>query len=90
MVSLASLIDARTMALQVLDEDQLPANCPPIRWYSAEEGLLAVQGLLFYLEEHAERFADMQASVVAELGKLAVLLEEAQKSSNKFHLLVDL
>ena len=90
LLSLASFIDARTMALQVLDEDRLPANCPPVCWYSAKDGLVTVQGLLFYLKEHPEQLADMQAAVTAELRKLAALLEDVAKSSNRFHLLVDL
>ena len=90
LVTLSQLIDARTMALEVLDEDQLPANCPPVRWYEAHEGLGTIQGLLLHLEQHPERLSQRRTALVAELERLATLLEEAKAQNIKFHLLVDL
>jgi hypothetical protein len=84
-VTLSELIDARTMALEVLDEDQLPANCPPVRWYSAQEGLTIIQGLLSYFEQRDED----RAAIVADLQNLSKLLEEAKSQHIRFHLLVD-
>ena len=89
LTSLASLIDARTMALQVLDEDQLPANCPPVRWHSPKDALVTVQGLLSYLEEHPERLPE-RMPVMPDLKRLAALLQEANTRNIKFHLLIDL
>ena len=34
LTTLSELIDARTMALEMFDEDELPDNCPPVQWYS--------------------------------------------------------
>lgn len=90
LVALSGFIDARTMALEVLDEDQLPASCPPMQWYPAQEGLATVQGLLSFLEQYPERMPQQRVAVIADLDQLAVLLQEAQKQDVGFHLLVDL
>ena len=86
LTTLSELIDARTMALEVLDEDQIPANCPPVLWYSAQEGLTIVQGLLSYFEQ----VSDDRTAVVVDLQNLALLLKEAMNHHIRFHLLIDM
>ena len=81
LVSLSSFIDARTMELEVLEEDQLPENCPPVQWYPAQKGLSTVQGLLL-LSQHP--------ALVAELEHLEALLKQSEAEGVKFHLMVDI
>ena len=78
------------MALEVLEEDQLPKNCPPVQWYSAQEGLLTVQGLLSHYHQPSEEANEVRLAHVAELEHLEMLLKEADAADIKFHLLVDL
>ena len=88
--TLSQFIDARTMALEVLEEDQLPENCPPIRWDPAQEGLLTVRGLLTHYHQSAEKSVELQSALVEELEHFEVLLRQAEADGAKFHLLVDI
>lgn len=87
---LAGFIDARTMALEVLEEDQLPETCPPVRWYSAQEGLMTVRGLLSHYNQSDEEANKLGLAIVVELKHLEMLLKEADEADVKFHLLVDI
>ncbi len=78
------------MALEVLEEDQLPENCPPVQWYSAQEGLLTVQGLLLHYHQLSEEAGEFRLPLVTELEHLEMLLKEADAVGVRFHLLVDL
>lgn len=90
LTTLSEFVDARTMALEVLNEDQLPANCPPVHWYPAQEGLATIQGLRLYLEQHPEQLSQPIPALVVDLERLVALLEEAKSQNIKFHLLIDL
>ncbi len=90
LVSLSRFIDARTMALEVLEEDQLPENCPPVRWYSAQEGLLTVRGLLTHYHQSAKKSVELPSALVEELEHFEVLLKQAEADGANFHLLVDM
>ena len=90
LVPLSSFIDARTIALEVLEEDQLPRNCPPVRWYSAQEGLITVQGLFLHYHQLPEASLEFEAGLVVELEHLESLLKEAETEDARFHLLVEI
>ncbi len=90
LTTLSQFIDARTMALEVLEEDQLPENCPPVRWYPAQEGLSTIQKLLLHYHQPTEDALELKSALVAELGNLAGLLQEANAKGIQFHLLVDI
>ncbi len=90
LVTLSEFVDARTMTLEVLDEEQIPASCPPVHWYMAQEGLATVQRLSLFLEQHPDWVPQRRAAVTADLDHLAGLLQEAQKQDVRFHLLVDI
>ncbi len=89
-VSLTDFIDARTAMLDILSEEELPANLPSVQWYTAEEGLATVQGLLSHLEKHPELLAKHRDAILADLRHFAALLTDAQAHDVKFHLLVDI
>lgn len=90
LITLSEFIDARSMALEVLEEDQLPANCPPVRWFSAREGLATVHGLLVCLEQHPELLSQSRTWIIEDSKQLATLLHEAKGQTIRFHLMVDI
>lgn len=87
---LSQFIDSHTMMREVLDEEDIPADCPPERWYSAQEGLTTVDGLLLHRHQHPEQISRDGDVVVMDLEHLALLLNDAELQSARFQLLVDL
>ena len=83
---LSQFIDSHTMMREALNEEDIPANCPPELWYSAQEGLSTVDGLLLHVRRQPEQLSRPAIFLVAELKQLAMLLEEAKAQGTKFHL----
>ena len=86
---LSQFIDAHAMMREVLDEEDIPVDCPPERWYPAQEGLATVGGLLLYVEQQPEQLCHESATIM-DLEHLASLLDEAERLNVRFQLLVDL
>jgi hypothetical protein len=92
---LSRFIDSGTMALEVLDDEQLAAmRVPPVAWHYPNDGLQTVRGLLTAIEEGKIRFlsprGDETEVVLNELRNLEGLLSSASLTGNRFHLLVDM
>ncbi len=69
------------------DGDELPANLPPARWFSAADGLAAVRALVAHLATHPDAVSDLP-NVVAELESLAVELADAVRAGVRFRFAV--
>ena len=95
LMPLSGFIDSNTMAREVFDDEELAGiDLPPVQWFEASEGLRTVSGLLAFISEQSDKslsmFGDAVSAIETDLQQLAGLLEEALRSSNRFHLLVDI
>jgi hypothetical protein len=57
---------------------------PPLKWFSADDGLRTINGLLDYAENQK-----LDARVVTELQEFKVVLETAKRNGVGWHLAVD-
>ena len=93
--TLTSLIDGANMADAYLDDEEgSRIDLTDVAWHSPNAGLALVRGLVNHIEETdvrvRTRLGDKTDRVIAELKELEQLLVEAEKQSNRFHLLVDI
>jgi hypothetical protein len=69
-----------------LDEDDL-ADQPPAEWFSAADGLAAVNGLRAYLDAHPGALVG-PTDVPTYLSEMAVVLEAASRANVRFRLAI--
>jgi hypothetical protein len=71
-----------------LDEDEeSPADVPPVKWFPASDGLAAVRALAAHLAAHPNSVS-VQAEVLSELGELAGELVDAERAGVRFRFAV--
>jgi hypothetical protein len=92
---LSRFIDARTMAHEFLDGEQLATmTVPSVVWYELNDGLETVRAILAAIENNATRFpgrrGDETEAVTSELRQLEGLLASVANETNRFHLLIDM
>lgn len=87
---LSSLLDARSNALNVLDEDDpILETLPPVQWHPAEEGLAVVRKLIAALRTPVDGI-EYREGTIRDLHELEQVLVTASATGIRFHLLIDM